>query len=105
MGRRGTVVLVATAVAAVVAGCGTDSGGSTWVASEVYVVDDRASCMTVTAQEDGRELGVCRDDRGGVACRNGGDPDDIVSGAECDAAVSAVLAWEEDGIPETEDGA
>lgn len=104
MVRRVTVACMAAV--ALAAGCGGDSTSSSiWVASEVFVVDDRESCMTVTAQEDGRELGVCRDDRGVVACRRGSDPAHLVSGPECDAAVRAVLAWEEGGTSEAEDGA
>jgi hypothetical protein len=83
----------ATAVAMLAVGCGADPRATEWVASEVYVVDDRAACMDVTARGDGRRMSVCRDDRGTVDCR-GGAAGASVSDADCRAAIRAVLDWE-----------
>jgi hypothetical protein len=105
MGPRAVPILVAAvALATAAAGCG-QSHHADWVASEVYVIDDRASCMSVTARDDGRRLSVCRDDRGAVTCRLTPDPASVVSGADCDAATHAVLDWESGDFSAAEDDA
>ena len=86
------VGVVLTAVV-VVAGCGDSRRSTDWVAGEIYVVDDRAACMTVTDRLDGRQLSVCRDDGGAVTCRPGVDPRPT-TGSDCDAAIQAVEDWE-----------
>ncbi len=85
-------IVVASAVVA--AGCGGSRSSAEWVASEVYVVDDRAACMMVTDRLEGRQLSVCRDDRGTVSCRLGVDPPLPSSGSDCEAAIRAVENWE-----------
>jgi hypothetical protein len=82
------------AVAMAVSGCGS-STSEDWVASEVYVVDDRAACMEVTDRNQGRTLSVCRDDSGLVTCRHDGDPALAATRSDCHAAIRAVENWEE----------
>lgn len=96
MRRVGPTLFAAIAVAAIATSCG-DRHGVDWVASEVYVVDDRSSCMTVTDRDGGREVGVCRDNQGRVTCRIGPERAAVISGRDCDAAVRAVRNWEESG--------
>jgi hypothetical protein len=96
-GRARIAPLLACVV--VLAGCGSRAAPDDWVASEVFVVDDRSACMSVRSRADGRELAVCRDDAGHVSCRNGPRPDDLVGGADCDAAQRAVRTWEEGATP------
>jgi hypothetical protein len=96
MGARLWGVVVLLAVMAAVAGCGSSASGD-WVASEVYVVDDRSACMEVTDRRAGRTLSVCRDDEGVVTCRTGEDGADAATRADCDAAIRAVESWEEAG--------
>jgi hypothetical protein len=86
----GLVVVAAITAAA----CSGSHGSAEWVASEIYVVDDRAWCMAVTDRLDGRQLSVCREDRGAVSCRLGGDPPQATTGSDCDAAIRAVEDWE-----------
>ena len=93
MVRGGALAGAAIAVAAFVTACG-GRPASDWVASEVYVVDDRLSCMTVTEKEDGREIGVCRDTEGRVSCRLTPGGPLVTRGSDCDAAIRAVRAWE-----------
>jgi hypothetical protein len=84
--------VVATAVAA--SACGGSRASAEWIASEVYVLDDRAACMAVTDRLHDRQLSVCRDDRGTISCRHGVDPRRTASGADCNAAIRAFEDWE-----------
>jgi hypothetical protein len=96
---RAISVVCAIAAALVAGGCGSGAPATRWVASEVYVVDDRASCMEVTAADDGRRVSVCRDGGGSVSCRLAADAGTEVSRPDCSAAIRAVRDWEAGETP------
>ena len=88
--RRSRLLLAAAVVlVSAAAGCGGTST-SDWVADDVYVVDDRSSCVTAIDRADGHRVLVCRDDRGTVTCHLDADPQRVESGPDCDAAIEAV---------------
>jgi hypothetical protein len=94
MARAWMLLLAAVLCGAAAAGCGGSSAD--WVASEVVVVDERASCVDVTERDGDRRLSVCRDNRGVVSCRLADDASRAANGSDCDAAIEAVRAWESD---------
>ncbi len=87
--RRRRLLLGVVFLAAAAAGCGGTST-TDWVADDVYLVDDRSSCVTATDRADGRRVLVCRDNRGTVTCHLDVDPHQPTSGPDCDAAIEAV---------------
>jgi hypothetical protein len=102
--RRPYAALLAVALLALLAGCGSDSSGETSTAASVSIPTPTSPIPTVTTPSttttDGKKQGQTTNTTGGVS---GGCtvPDAYgnfkYTGIDCTAAVAVATAWDQDG--------